>query len=513
MDCLGRLVVASLFTLAGTAALAQDQVAAVSGSLPTEPEIGAFTAVNNAVQRRYLDEAFAWGRSGGRTFANESVWALAASSADIRFDDSTELRIGPNSEILLDSFVYDPGRARQNLALRLVNGLTRFTTGRMDKAAYSIDTPVGSLSIRGTRFTVLVEPSGVVHLGLHDGALTMELANGETLDLDTAAGGRRFLSVGAEGFEAFTDPDGILLALLNELGEAFDNPFFYSGGVAEYMTTYLLLGSLENCETANSCLAEVENHFERLSALGSLQQDAEGSLDKIADTMADQEGEDSLQGKTSELFFEARSALQARVDAFPDQYAGSSFTTQDTQTTNASTSRQSENEAADRASAARALLNTGSNDRDDNSDRTNNRRANSDTAGAAGTTAATTTATTNTANTTDTKTSDTTSSNTTTAAASNTIGTTTLRTPTVNTTTLSTRTTISTITSSPSISTTSSFGTLSTSTSDITTQPTRTSTTTFTTLSSTNSDTKRTTTSDSATSDEKSLTDDSDQKG
>jgi hypothetical protein len=315
-----RLVLPLLTQLAVVFALeasAQTQVASLRGTLPSEPEIGAFTAVNNTVERRYNDLAFALGERGGRTYANEGVRALEDSSASIRLDDGTVLDVGPNSEITLDSFIYDPDRGEQRLSLRFLSGIVRFTTGSMEKQAYEINTPVGSLTIRGTEFTLLMEEA--LHLVLNDGAITLELSSGEERDLDARDPDNRFLSVVDGSFTDVADNDRALTKALNALELTFDRPSAHSSVVSDYMTTFFNRVTLEACADGDACLVSIEQHFERLCELGVLRAEARRSLARIVEHI-DERAALTNQTEVLEKLFEGYNLMRASVDKFPVAY-------------------------------------------------------------------------------------------------------------------------------------------------------------------------------------------------
>ena len=299
-------------------ASAQTQVASLRGGLPPEPEIGAFTAVTNTVERRYDDLAFALGERGGRTYANEAVRALEASSASIRLDDGTVLDVGPNSEITLDSFIYDPERGEQRLSLRFLSGIVRFTTGSMEKQAYEINTPVGSLTIRGTEFTLLMEEA--LHLVLNEGAITLELFGGEAQDLDARDPDRRFLTVVDGGFVAIPDRDGALTEAMNALELTFDTPNVHSSVVGDYMTSFSNRVTLETCASGNLCLLALEGHFDRLCQIGVLRAEARRSLARIVAHVEKRAAALNDPAGVSEILVESYAPIRAEVDAFPVAY-------------------------------------------------------------------------------------------------------------------------------------------------------------------------------------------------
>src|SRR5262249_24943503 len=75
--------------------------------------------------------------------------------------DETSFTVGPNSEITIDRFVYDPMSA--NVSLRVLCGNFHWVSGRVDRSqirAINISTPLMVLGIRGTDLEVTVDPGG-----------------------------------------------------------------------------------------------------------------------------------------------------------------------------------------------------------------------------------------------------------------------------------------------------------------------------------------------------------------
>ena len=94
--------------------------------------------------------------AGSEVFANETVRTGNLGQADLVFLDQTNLTVGPTSEVLLDKFVYDPTGPKGKVVLQLTRGSFRFVTGTQDHRAYSVNTPYGSLGVRGTVVEVVV---------------------------------------------------------------------------------------------------------------------------------------------------------------------------------------------------------------------------------------------------------------------------------------------------------------------------------------------------------------------
>jgi hypothetical protein len=96
---------------------------------------------------------------GSEVFANETVRTGNLGQADLVFLDQTNLTVGPTSEVLLDKFVYDPTGPKGKVVLQLTRGAFRFVTGTQDHKAYAVNTPYGSLGVRGTTVEVVVQPN------------------------------------------------------------------------------------------------------------------------------------------------------------------------------------------------------------------------------------------------------------------------------------------------------------------------------------------------------------------
>ena len=66
------------------------------------------------------------------------------------FNDKSTLTIGPNSNLVIDDFVYNPNAGGGRFAASLTKGALRFVGGQISHTAgATINTPVASLGIRG----------------------------------------------------------------------------------------------------------------------------------------------------------------------------------------------------------------------------------------------------------------------------------------------------------------------------------------------------------------------------
>jgi hypothetical protein len=133
---------------------------------------------------------------------SETVRTGDAGKADLVFIDRTNLTVGPTSEVVLDKFVYDPVGNKGKVVLQTTRGAFRFVTGTQDHSAYQINTPYGSLGVRGTAFTCEVKPKGQkqqiagcdVKCTVESGAVDVSPGGGER---KTYTAGQTFCQVGS----------------------------------------------------------------------------------------------------------------------------------------------------------------------------------------------------------------------------------------------------------------------------------------------------------------------------
>jgi len=144
--------------------------AAISLAAPAwaQQNIGSASEAHNEVARVSLDKSTSL-NSGDPVFRDESVRTGAESTAKLVFLDSTNLAVGPISNVKLDRFVYDGNS--QAMGVQLAKGLFRFTTGVLDKKAYSITTPTAAIGVRGT----------VLDIGVNDQRTRVTLLEGRAL--------------------------------------------------------------------------------------------------------------------------------------------------------------------------------------------------------------------------------------------------------------------------------------------------------------------------------------------
>src|SRR3954467_1712738 len=82
--------------------------------------------------------------------ANEVVTTKANDRAHLVFLDGTSITVGPNAQLSLDRFVYDPDTKKGELAINAAKGVFRVVGGKISKTnAITVTTPSSTIGIRG----------------------------------------------------------------------------------------------------------------------------------------------------------------------------------------------------------------------------------------------------------------------------------------------------------------------------------------------------------------------------
>jgi hypothetical protein len=153
--------------------------------------IGSATSAQNQVTRE-LGGAASPLAVGDSVFRNEVVRTGADSLAKLVFLDSTNLAVGPTSRVVLDRFVYEGDPSSEKVAVGLAKGLFRFTTGTLDKKAYTINTPTAAIGVRGTVLDIDVRNADSRVTLVEGTALVCPRRNGVSLEQQARNCGNSF---------------------------------------------------------------------------------------------------------------------------------------------------------------------------------------------------------------------------------------------------------------------------------------------------------------------------------
>lgn len=82
------------------------------------------------------------------------------SSLGVTFKDETVMSFGPNTELTVDEYLYEPSRGKLRMNSKLARGSLNYVSGviaKLQPDAVSVQTPSGLIGVRGTQFLVKVE--------------------------------------------------------------------------------------------------------------------------------------------------------------------------------------------------------------------------------------------------------------------------------------------------------------------------------------------------------------------
>lgn len=114
---------------------------------------------------------------------SEKIRTKNLSATRIQFSDNSDFLVGPNSEVILDKFVYDPDAAKDNLSLRISWGLMKFKTGVMPSSSYKIQSRAATIGVRGTEFSVKVLGDGTTIVYVISGVVVVTDNKGISIEV------------------------------------------------------------------------------------------------------------------------------------------------------------------------------------------------------------------------------------------------------------------------------------------------------------------------------------------
>ncbi len=99
-------------------------------------------------------------QEGMRLLLNDVLQTASDGRLGVILQDGTRIALGPNSELAVDRFVYQPADGNFALLLRLGRGVLAYVSGKIasfSPASVSVETPVGVLGLRGTQFAITLD--------------------------------------------------------------------------------------------------------------------------------------------------------------------------------------------------------------------------------------------------------------------------------------------------------------------------------------------------------------------
>ena len=115
-------------------------------------------------------------RTGASVSEGDRIRTESNGHVHIKFRDQAVLSVRPNSELLIETYRYNPERPELSaVKINLVQGTARTVSGEAAKAArerYRLNTPVAAIGVRGTDFLVSTTSRSLTAL-VNDGAIVV----------------------------------------------------------------------------------------------------------------------------------------------------------------------------------------------------------------------------------------------------------------------------------------------------------------------------------------------------
>src|ERR1700731_2287838 len=144
---------------------------ALSAAAPASAQqVGTATAVNPLSESTPPGGATAPLVVGAHIVHKERVHTTPAGTAQLLFTDKSSMSIAPNTDIVIDEYVYDPNAKSGNMLVSLTKGTLRFVGGQLShQGEASITTSAANIGIRGGTATITQGPGGtkvINHYGI-----------------------------------------------------------------------------------------------------------------------------------------------------------------------------------------------------------------------------------------------------------------------------------------------------------------------------------------------------------
>jgi len=97
---------------------------------------------------------------GAPVFQGSSLRTGPASALGVTFRDNTVMSFGPDTELTVDEYLYQPTQNQGRLGTRISKGTLNYVSGaiaRVRPDAVSVTTPTGTIGVRGTQFLLKVD--------------------------------------------------------------------------------------------------------------------------------------------------------------------------------------------------------------------------------------------------------------------------------------------------------------------------------------------------------------------
>jgi hypothetical protein len=146
-------------------AAVQDASAKPIGKVVSVKGVASIEHINAVVVQASLGNQPGATKVGDLIFLGDVVQTGADGKLAITFTDGTAFDLSSNARMVMNEFVYDPNSKTNSTVLSLTKGTFTFVAGKVAKTGdMKVETPVGTIGIRGTTPHVEISEDGTVKL-------------------------------------------------------------------------------------------------------------------------------------------------------------------------------------------------------------------------------------------------------------------------------------------------------------------------------------------------------------
>lgn len=98
--------------------------------------------------------------AGTAIMIGSQIKTQSQSSLGVTFKDNTLMSFGPDTELTVDEYLYEPAQGQLKLGSSLFRGSLNYVSGviaKLKPEAVTVKTPTGIIGVRGTQFVARVE--------------------------------------------------------------------------------------------------------------------------------------------------------------------------------------------------------------------------------------------------------------------------------------------------------------------------------------------------------------------
>jgi hypothetical protein len=191
---------------------------AARGTATDKSPVGAVEEVKGSATVTRADGTVETVTIGTPIYEGDIITTDAKGAVNISFLDETSMAVSENARMAIDKYSFDPSTENGTTHFSVLRGLFVFTSGligRDDPDDVKIDTPVGSIGIRGTIIAGEIMPGGESKISVLEGAIVVTNATGSVTLSD------QFETVSVSGYESGMHNVGTLPAA--DIGARFNS--------------------------------------------------------------------------------------------------------------------------------------------------------------------------------------------------------------------------------------------------------------------------------------------------